>query len=303
MSENKATILIVEDDAFYREILGDSLKQDGFMPVSAENGLVAWNLLTENTDRFDAVLLDRKMPEMDGMEVLVRIKAHPTLGMLPVIMQTSMSDDSDVLEGLRAGANYYLTKPFEKDQLLAIVRTAVDDYQRICSLRDEVAKTSYSLSMMEQGSFTFQTLKQGRDLVTLIAGALPDASRIVMGLSELVINAIEHGNLCISYDDKTRLNKQGIWEKEIERRQNLPEFADKLVTLMFERHEHEVEFEIQDQGNGFDWTNYLEISPERAFDSHGRGIAMSRLVSFDRLEYKGNGNRVVATAFLGKADK
>jgi len=53
-----------------------------------------------------------------------------------------------------------------------------------------------------------------------------------------------------------------------------------------------------DQGAGFDWQSYLEMSPDRAFDSHGRGIAMSRMLSFVALEYTGNGNTVCATVAL-----
>ncbi|HLD95062.1 MAG TPA: response regulator, partial [Alphaproteobacteria bacterium] len=55
---------------------------------------------------------------------------------------------------------------------------------------------------------------------------------------------------------------------------------------------------IKDQGNGFDWKKYLELSPERATDPHGRGIAMAKTLSFSRLEYQGCGNEVVATYFL-----
>jgi len=64
------------------------------------------------------------------------------------------------------------------------------------------------------------------------------------------------------------------------------------------RYDGEIEFIIQDQGDGFDWQNYLDISPERAFDSHGRGIAMACMYSFDKVEYHGNGNMVSAIVSL-----
>ena len=51
---------------------------------------------------------------------------------------------------------------------------------------------------------------------------------------------------------------------------------------------------IRDEGSGFDWMSYLEIDPRRAFDTHGRGIAMAKMLSFSRLEYHGNGCEVVA---------
>ncbi len=298
MKKSLTNLLVVDDDSFYLEVLCESLQEMGYVTETANNGQHAWDILTESAGRFDAVLLDRMMPVMDGMELLTRIRADAELQALPVIMQTTMSEKEEILQGLKAGAHYYLIKPFEKDQLLAIVKTAVQDYQRIQSMQQETTKTIQTLALMNQGSFTFRSLQEGRDLVMLISRAFPAASKIVMGLSELVINAVEHGNLSIGYDDKSRLNKQGIWEQEVARRLGLPENADKVVKLTFERNEQEVKFQIEDQGQGFNWEKYLEISPERAFDTHGRGIAMAKLISFDHLEYRGNGSQVVATVLL-----
>ena len=66
------------------------------------------------------------------------------------------------------------------------------------------------------------------------------------------------------------------------------------MVLEVERHGADLHYRIEDQGEGFDWRKYLEISPERAFHTHGRGIAMSRMLCFDSLEYVGKGNEVRA---------
>lgn len=298
MDNDKGTVLVVDDEPFNLEILTEQLEDEGYETVEAENGALAWTLLEKTPDRFDAVLLDRMMPELDGMEVVARIKAHPDLRALPIIMQTAKAAKEDVLAGLKVGAYYYLTKPFEKDQMLAIVKSAVADYRRYRALREETRRTIRTLTLMDYGKFKFRTLTEGRTLVTLLANALPEASRVVMGLSELVINAIEHGNLGISYADKSRLNERGTWEEEVNRRLALPANATKTVHLEFERTQNEVRFFIQDQGDGFEWQDYLEFSSERAFDTHGRGIAMARAVSFDRLEYRGTGNQVMAALSL-----
>ncbi len=68
--------------------------------------------------------------------------------------------------------------------------------------------------------------------------------------------------------------------------------------MKFERRADEVVFNIVDQGAGFDWSKYLQISPDRAFDTHGRGIAMANSISFDHIEYQGIGNEVRATVFV-----
>ena len=74
----------------------------------------------------------------------------------------------------------------------------------------------------------------------------------------------------------------------------LPAFADRTVSLEFERHGDAAEILITGQGDGFDWTPYLELDPTRAFHVHGRGIAIARKMSFESVEYLGKENRVLA---------
>jgi anti-sigma regulatory factor (Ser/Thr protein kinase) len=123
---------------------------------------------------------------------------------------------------------------------------------------------------------------------------MTNGERLAIGLIELFLNAVEHGNLGIGYKEKSVLNLNGTWDVEIERRMALPENASKVVEVEFQRVQKEIRFRIRDQGQGFDWESYLQFSPERAFDSHGRGIALARNLSFSRLEYQGSGNEVIA---------
>ncbi|MDJ0806071.1 MAG: response regulator [Gammaproteobacteria bacterium] len=300
MDNSIASVLVVDDEEFNLEILIEHLEDEGYTPVGAADGRQALALLESEPEKFDAVLLDRMMPEMDGMEVLKRVKAHPELNTLPVIMQTAKAAKENVLEGLQAGAHYYLTKPFDKDTMLAIVKTAVTDYQHHRSLQQEALRTAHTLSLMEQGRFHFRTINEARDLATLLANACPDGQRLVIGLSELFLNAVEHGNLGIGYAEKTQLNQRGEWEAELERRQALPENADKQVLVEYTRKNAVLNFLVKDQGDGFDWRDYLEISPERALDNHGRGIAIALGISFDSLEYRGKGNEVMAIVDVSK---
>ncbi len=294
MSDTKGTILVVDDEPFNLEILVEHLEDEGYDPLSAEDGLQAWQMLEQNPERFDTVLLDRMMPDMDGMEVLKRIKQHQLLAPLPVIMQTAKAGKDDVLEGLQAGAYYYLTKPFEKEAMLAIVDTAVADFRRYRSLQQDAAQTNDTLTLLEHGRFSFQTMEQGQALAKLLAKAWPNSQSLVIGLSELFFNAVEHGNLGISYQEKTRLVEQGDWHHEVDQRLSQPDNKEKKVTVDYRRLEDGLEFLITDNGDGFDWRKYLDMSPERVFDNHGRGIAMARMLSFQRIEYRGKGNQVLA---------
>lgn len=117
-------------------------------------------------------------------------------------------------------------------------------------------------------------------------------------MAELLINAIEHGNLQIGYDEKTALMSKGNWAQEIERRIALPENKSKAVFVSFARHPDRIELHVRDQGPGFDWKKYMELDPARAFDSHGRGIALARQLSFQTLSYMGEGNEVLASIRL-----
>lgn len=297
MAELK-NILVVDDDPTNIEILVEHLEDAGYVPHVAENGAIAWGMLEKNPEKYQAVLLDRMMPELDGMEVLKRIRENELMNLLPVIMQTAKATNSEVLEGLQAGAYYYLTKPFSKASMLAIIKTAVADTNKYLTLKSGAKKAIGTFSLMYKGGYYFKTLKDADALATIVINICPDPERSVIGLSELLINAVEHGNLGLTYDDKSRLIDEEKWYEEIDKRLTLPEFSSKRATLEIDRNEKEIRFIISDEGEGFEWEQYLEISPERAFDTHGRGIAMSKSLSFDSIEYVGNGNKVIAIVNL-----
>ena len=301
MSDSTPRILIVDDEPFNVEILLEYLEDTGFELDTAEDGQVAWDRLEADPEGYDVVILDRMMPRMNGMEVLSRIKAHPILQGLPVILQTALAAKEEILEGIQAGAYYYLTKPFEEELLQSVLRTAVDDRQRYRRMQDDSDMAGRTFDMLYEGRFRFQTLEAARDLATVLANACPEPKKVVIGLSELLINAVEHGNLGISYEEKSELRQNESWDQEVQRRLQDPAYSERMVKVSFQRSDSEIEVNIVDEGEGFDWSQYLEIDPARAFDTHGRGIAMSRMISFDRLEYRGSGNEVVVGISLDDA--
>jgi len=128
----------------------------------------------------------------------------------------------------------------------------------------------------------------------MLANACPRPRAIVTGLSELLINAIEHGNLAIGYEEKTALLEKGAWRGEVERRLRLQENCNKIVDVKLEKCKEEIVITLQDEGTGFDPASYMDIDPKRATHSHGRGVAFANLISFSSIEYLGCGNKVVA---------
>jgi len=288
-------VLVVDDHALDRKLLSAYLQPEGYLIETAVDGVEAWERLLSDPDRFDVVLLDRSMPRMNGLALLARLKDDERLHMLPVILQTAATKREQVIEGIRAGAYYYLTKPYDVDMLLSAVRTAIEDYRGYRDLQEQVRKGVDGLRLVRQATFTFQTVAQARDLGALLANACPNPSATVVGLTELLVNAVEHGNLGITYEEKSKLHAHGDWVAEVERRLALPQNAAKLAAVTFERLDGRIEICIRDEGDGFDWQRYLHVDPNRAFDTHGRGIAMANRLSFNHLEYRGCGNEVVGT--------
>jgi DNA-binding response OmpR family regulator len=298
MSEKNA-VLVVDDEEFIRDMLCDHLTDAGYDAVQAMDGEEAWEILEKEEHQFASILLDRDMPRLDGMALFERIKHDERFNTIPVILQTALDSADEVAEGIAAGVYYYLTKPFSKDVLLAILQNAVTKYNLDNEVKFTINReTMLMTNMVKTAEYHFKTLEEARLLVNRLSELNNDMPHIRLGLTELFINAVEHGNLGITYAEKTQFVRENSWAQEVERRGSLPEYVDKYVRVRFRRTESEVSFDIADQGDGFDWQKYLEISPERAFDPHGRGVAMSRMMSFDTLEYIGSGNRVIATKKL-----
>lgn len=299
MNTQALELLVVDDDGFIRDVLEMMLTGAGYAVTLAVDGEEAWAILDSEKHKFSAILLDRAMPRLDGMGLLMRVKADNRFSELPVIFQTGIDHPADIAAGIKAGAFYYLVKPVNENVLFAIVQSAVSAYNSSDNLQQTISQDQIIVSrLLRRSEYYFSTVQEARMLATVLSACYPQPQRVFLGISELLINAVEHGNLGISYQEKSKLLKDGKWEAEIERRLALPPYAGKKATVELEHMPHEIRLSISDCGEGFDSREYMELSPERAFDPNGRGIAMSRRMSFDQLEYMGKGNQVVAVVNL-----
>lgn len=297
----ESRILVVDDEPLNLEILLEFLSgETALAPHTAEDGESAWTLLQNPANEYGAILLDRMMPGLDGIGLLKRIKGDPRLAGIPVIMQTAANSASQIREGLEAGAYYYLTKPYSQEDLLAILHAALTDAEARDTLRRQLHQHISSLHFLKQAEFSIHTVDEAGKLASFIAQACPEPDTAVIGISELLVNGIEHGNLGLTYAEKARLKREDTWQAEIERRSALPENIDKEVLVSFQRLPDCIHLRVIDQGKGFDWRKFLEIDPQRAFDPNGRGIALARILSFTSIEYEGCGNIAVATISRAK---
>lgn len=114
---NKPLILVVEDDASVRNLMTTTLKTNDYRYLVAANGEAA--LLEASSHNPDIVLLDLGLPDMDGVELIQKIRSWSNM---PIIVISARSEDSDKIEALDAGADDYLTKPFSVEELLARLR-------------------------------------------------------------------------------------------------------------------------------------------------------------------------------------
>lgn len=299
LTSGRAHILVVDDDALMREVLCDMLETDGYRPHAAVDGLAAWQMLESAEQDFDLVLTDRNMPKLDGMQLLAKIRGDSRFEALPVIFQTALDSRQEIVEGIRAGVFYYLTKPYDRLVLLALVDAAIAETRRNLKLKNSIIGRHFALDLLRTAEFRFKTLAEAGNLALMLAQLSVCPDKAVTGLSELLLNAVEHGNLGISYAEKTELLGQERWQAEIEQRLQLPQYRDKFAQVRIFRSPDLTRFTITDQGAGFDPGQFLSLAPERAMHPHGRGIAMARLLSFDSLEYQGRGNRVQAVMLAG----
>jgi len=296
----KPRILAVDDDRILLMMLEQKLQDQGHDVFTATNGREACEVLQRERDNVDVVLLDREMPEMNGLEVVAWMKQDRSLSRLPVIMQTGANSPEQVQEGIDAGVFYYLTKPLQDGLLNSVLSAAIRESGQQKVLRQEMSKHRNSFTLVDKCECRFRTLDEAENLSCFIANFFPDPDRVLAGLAELLINSVEHGNLGVTYEEKTELIAQGAWRDEIQKRQELAEFRDKRVEVLFAREEESLSILIQDQGKGFDWRSFMEIDPARATDNHGRGIAQANLLSFDSLEYNDVGNAVKASVTVEK---
>jgi class 3 adenylate cyclase/CheY-like chemotaxis protein len=132
-------ILIVDDNPANLDILRTRLSVHGYEIVTAADGEEA--LAEAREQQPDLILLDVMMPKMDGLEVSRRLKGDPGLPFTPVIMVTSRSDTKDIVAGLEAGADEYLTKPVDQAALVARVQSML----RIKALHDTVQEQAARL--------------------------------------------------------------------------------------------------------------------------------------------------------------
>ena len=121
-------LLVVDDEPNLLVAVGACLRGEGFDVVTARSGAEALVRVAESVP--DLVVSDMRMPGMDGYQLARQLRASPRTALTPVVFLTAKDETTDRIEGFRTGVDAYLTKPFEPDELVAVIRGILDRVQR-----------------------------------------------------------------------------------------------------------------------------------------------------------------------------
>lgn len=294
ISLNPGTVIfVVDDDPLCQLMIRNMLDPDDVLLVEADSLKAAWHLLEDNSAvSVDLVLLDRSLPDGDGLELLPRLRELPGMANVPVIVQSGLTGPEDVAAGMQMGAYHYLEKPYRRDMLRTLIRVAVRESRERRNLLAQMSRANDGMIFMTGVEFQLRTIADVRSLTPYLAQLFPNPENAVVGISEMMFNAVEHGNLEIDYALKGELLQKNRWMQEVERRLALPEYRQRTVRVRLDRLDDRVELTIRDEGAGFDWEKYESLSEERMFDLHGRGIVLARNLCFTGVEYRGTGSEV-----------
>lgn len=140
--------------------------------------------------------------------------------------------------------------------------------------------------------YRFRTIHDVLDVLSQIVRQFPELASVELALWELMVNAVEHGNLEIGFDRKSELLEHGQVIDEIERRLEDPRYKDRVATVRIERLMDKSVVTIADEGPGFDWARYIQKDMGDVDGLHGRGVLLAKAAA-KSLRYTGTGNTVV----------
>jgi two-component system OmpR family response regulator len=270
-------IMVVEDDPDISDMLCQLLRSQGYDTECVFDGAKAVERVVEQ--RPEAIVLDVMLPGMNGFDVCRKLKFRKDTNQIPILMLTALNDPQSRRQGLRVGANRYLTKPFDPLDLLKELRDLLDNHRR---LADGHARAQGELHMQSDSRYREHLNDLLDELFQLTPLSEADIGRMRYAVLEMTENAIEWGN--------------GRNE-------------DLTVTIAYEVSDDQMKFVITDQGPGFDRddcphaaceedpVSHLDLREKLGLRQGGFGIMIAKGM-VDKVEYNGAGNQVTLTKYF-----
>lgn len=288
----KGSILIIDDNVDLLEYLKDFFMIYNYEVILAESG-------NEGIEKFrefapDIVISDIRLPDKSGNIVVKEIKEMDQA--VPVIVITGYSDHNLILSAMKNGAVELLKKPFKPKDLKYLITKIETLFKKIR------VKLSASFLQWEK-----RHLKISNDIhiipsvtdfifsnVDYIFGEI---SFMKTGLQEILINAIEHGNLSITYDEKQKLLGSGEYNRMLKEKARLPKNVEKYVDIKVFSTPEYFKIMVEDMGTGFDLSSIPDPeNPENFLNEHGKGIMMT-MNAYDEVLYNDVGNKVTLVKY------
>jgi two-component system, OmpR family, response regulator len=279
MTQHDERILVVEDDPDMNSLICELLSKGGYKTGGALDGEQAVRRIQD--EKPDAVVLDVMLPGMDGFEVCRKLKFHRQTNSIPIVMLTALDNNESRRDGLRVGANRYLTKPFDPDRLFVEIRAVLDHRRATLEGKN---RTIVQFDMTSDN----RRLEQLNDLLSelFVLTNLPEKEidHVRQAVLEMIENAREWGN-------KGR--------------------PDLLVNVSYEVTDDSVSFVITDQGSGFDPKKlphaacdddpllHMDVREKLGLRYGGFGMMLTRGV-MDEVRYNEKGNQVTLVKKLPK---
>lgn len=292
-NQKQPTILVVDADNDAIELLSKSLSDGGYKAIHVDSKDGAFRALTASSTDISTVLLDWDTLGGEGLEIVSRMQQTENWALIPVIV-INVPADSNLTAALDVGAFYCLTKPLEPRLINSVIASAIREFTNQKTMQENNASQLRGKTLIDTARFFCKTVAEAQALGNLLASFYPEPEKAIIGITELLLNAVEHGNLGITYDEKKQLMSVGGWEDAVNARQKLPQYVNKKAEAVIQRKDDGIYLQVSDEGPGFEWWHYLEMDPARAPHPNGRGIALANKISFSRMQFTQNGSRVLA---------
>jgi CheY-like chemotaxis protein/anti-sigma regulatory factor (Ser/Thr protein kinase) len=296
------TVLFVDDEEDIR--FSFEAHFEGLLPLLlAADGTEALDVLNREP-AIGVVVTDIRMPAMSGLELIRQGReVFPDLGFIVV---SGHGEVADIIEALRLGARNYLAKPYQFEELGQAILQEIRRYEVLQAERERREREKYLDQFLTSVEGLTYRMPTRLDLVNPIAFRLTqtletvgicderDRGNVALALIEIITNAIEHGNLGLSGQEKIALKNNGdhhYW-KELSRRQDCSPFMERMVHITAEVDMERAVFVIRDEGGGFDHERLPDPThPANLFLPSGRGILLARTF-LDEVTFLEQGNVV-----------
>ncbi len=301
--------MIVEDERIVAYAMDQSLHQMGY-DVTGISASSTDALEQARRDQPDLALMDIRIKSpRDGIGVAAEIREQYGI---PSIYITAHADDATVARAKLTEPLGFLVKPFSKDELRACIEVGMFRHRNANARDDsqEVREPNPELRKAFMGSLDFERGRYRLDNALAISGIVREeltsrlsryfdsetVAELSIGLAEMLMNAVEHGNLEIDFDEKTgELSTGDYLTFLLDRADSLP-YKDRPVILEYSIGPRAALFRIRDFGKGFDPDTQQAGTKQGGLLPHGRGIALARTL-FDIVKFNSTGNIVTLVKY------